>query len=328
MEYNDEILEKPIIVIDEKPEVIPGQGEGETPVIVIERVKSQPPLDVVTVKPRRHWPWMLAAVFAAILLGLAAIGGYWYYRHNIYTGISVSVTSEQNIAWLSRKAPHKVKPEVVMTSDSILGVGLNLYEMRGLVGEICYEEPTDSDASVFLYSRCSDITSYIPEECKPLGSLVMNGKVIHEENNRLGYCAMANGNTVIGVARDEDVMEYCAEHGGNFFRQFVLVSDWQLPANFHLHGKVERRAIGRLALSDADSGTLYYIESHGKEGMYEFADALRAYGFRDAIYITGGTDYCFYRDAEGVPHDIGDTNSKGVPHKGQGLVPWLVFRRP
>jgi hypothetical protein len=132
--------------------------------------------------------------------------------------------------------------------------------------------------------------------------------------------AMANGNNVIGFSRFEDVKDYIIEHGGSYFRQFVLVSNGELPPRFYLHGKVERCAIGRIG------DRLYYITTHHKETMWSFADALREYGFIDAIYITGGYDYSFYRDRNGKRHDIHDIAD--YPHKKwQGITPWLVFRK-
>lgn len=208
-----------------------------------------------------------------------------------------------------------------MTSDSILGVGMNLYEVRGLKAEISFAQPDTTQQDVYLYSRCSDFTSYDPQENHYIGSLVVQGKELSSDVSRLGYCAMANNNIVVGVARDEKVKDYCIEHGGSFFRQFILVSNGVLPSKFYLHGKVERRAIGRI------SNKLYYIETHNKEALWAFADALREYGFTDAIYITGGTDYCFYRSADGKAHHIGDLSKKDKPHKGKGIVPWLVFKK-
>ena len=53
---------------------------------------------------------------------------------------------------------------------------------------------------------------------------------------------------------------------------------------------------------------------------WDFADALREYGFIDSIYITGGADFVFYRDKDGVRHDIGDPSD--YPHeKWRGIVP-------
>ena len=69
----------------------------------------------------------------------------------------------------------------------------------------------------------------------------------------------------------------------------------------------------------------YYIATRHKETLWDFADALREYGFIDAIYITGGADYVFYRDKDGIRYDIG--YSSEYPPKGwKGIIPWLVFR--
>ena len=136
--------------------------------------------------------------------------------------------------------------------------------------------------------------------------------------------AMVDDRMVIGVSRSEKVKDYVMENGGSYFRQFVLVSNGVIPAQFELHGKVERKAIGRMVKEEKDS--LYFISTRNKETLWDFADALREYGFIDAIYITGGTDYCYYRTADGQRYDIGDIND--YPHKKwKGVIPWLVMRK-
>lgn len=321
----DNINEKPIIIIDEKPEDITNQQEGEEPVMIIENdnnnVVDSPMLNIAPTSRKKGLSIAVTALIFLITLIVLALG-YKYYRTYINIGVPVSVKSAENIAKLQlQKSSPIEKPEVIMTSDSILGVGMNLYEVRGLKAEISFAQPDTTQQDVYLYSRCSDFTSYDPQENHYIGSLVVQGKELSSDVSRLGYCAMANNNIVIGVARDEKVKDYCIEHGGSFFRQFILVSNGVLPSKFYLHGKVERRAIGRI------SNKLYYIETHNKEALWAFADALREYGFTDAIYITGGTDYCFYRSADGKAHHIGDLAKKDRPHKGKGIVPWLVFKK-
>lgn len=320
----DNINEKPII-IDEKPEDITNQQEGEEPVMIIENdnnnVVDSPMLNIAPTSRKKGLSIAVTALISLITLIVLALG-YKYYRTYINIGVPVSVKSAENIAKLQlQKSSPIEKPEVIMTSDSILGVGMNLYEVRGLKAEISFAQPDTTQQDVYLYSRCSDFTSYDPQENHYIGSLVVQGKELSSDVSRLGYCAMANNNIVVGVARDEKVKDYCIEHGGSFFRQFILVSNGVLPSKFYLHGKVERRAIGRI------SNKLYYIETHNKEALWAFADALREYGFTDAIYITGGTDYCFYRSADGKAHHIGDLAKKDKPYKGKGIVPWLVFKK-
>lgn len=318
----DKMDDKPLFIIEEKPDVVEGQGEGETPVISIETSPdlSQGEGHDAAQRPSRRWLWFVGGLFFSTILCIAAVWGYKYYRTYINIGVPVSVTSEQNIEKL-QKAATKQTPEVVMTSDSILGVALNFYELRGLKAEITFEEPDSTASDVFLYSRCADQTSYDPKTNHYLGSLVAIGKELESDVSRLGYCAMANENIVIGIARNEEVKDYVLEREGSFFRQFILVSAGVLPPRFHLHGKVERRGLGRIGEK------LYYIETRHKETMWDFADALREYGFIDAIYITGGTDYCFYRTADGTTHGIGDETKYEDKHKGEGIVPWLVFKK-
>ena len=327
MKYTeDHMNEKPLFLIEEKPDVIEGQTEGETPVITIEEPPSDSPrgefinVERERVNNPRRWLWFVGGLLLSALLCVAAVMGWRYYRTYINIGVPVSVTSAQNIEKLQKTVKKEI-PEVAMVSDSILGVALNFYEIKGLKAEIAFTEPDTTDTDVFLYSRCCDQTSYDLKTNHYLGSLVVNGKEIEADVSRLGYCAMTNDNIVIGIARNEDVKDYVLEQGGSFFRQFILVSNGVLPSRFHLHGKVERRGLGRIG------DKLFYIETRHKETMWDFADALREYGFIDAIYITGGTDYCFYRTADGISHKIGDDTKYEDKHKGEGIVPWLVFKK-
>ena len=292
----------------------------EVPIIIIERDEQPQPKEVVTkvVAPSRKQKWLkrFLALAAIGCMMVAALAGYylWNYYYNI--GVSVSVTPEQNIEKLQKPAKLET-PEVVMTSDSILGVAMDFYAIHGLKASIEFEEPDTVDTSVYLYCRSADHKA----DNTYIGSLVVNGEERQSDTHRLGYMAMLGGNSVIGISRSEKVKDYVQEHSGSFFRQFILVSNGEIPGRFFLHGKVERRAIGRI------DDQLYFIATRHKETLWDFADALREYGFIDAIYITGGADYVFYRDKDGIRHDIG--NPSGYPQKKwKGIIPWLVFRLP
>ena len=319
-ELNEEKDERIVIVIDETDESPVEQHDTETPVISIESDEEDETSQPSSSHRHSKWPVAVVSILLTAAICMMAAFGYRYYRRYINIGVPVSVTSKENISKLEIPPVYEM-PEVVKSSDSILGVAINMYQLIGLKAEITFTEPTVDDTDVYLYSRCCDQTSYDPETNRYLGSLVQNGKELQSDNSRLGYCAMANDNIVIGIARDEKVKDYCIEQKGSFFRQFILVSDGVLPGRFYLHGKVERRALARMGKN------LFYVESKGKETMWDFADALREYGFIDAIYITGGTDYCFYRTADGTAHDIGDKHKHPDGHKGKGIVPWVVFKK-
>ena len=312
-------MEKPVIIIDELPEAATGQDEGEKPVITIERT-NEPPASA-PLPPNRRWPWVAGSVVITGMLCLLVWLGFRYFRTRFYIGVPVSTTTAQNIAKMQSAAmtDADVSPEVVKTTDSILGVAMNIYELRGLRAEIAMNEPDTTDASVYLYSRCSD---YHPD-FKVIGDLVIGGQEMPTANERrIGYLAADRQNYTIGIALDDKAKQYAMQTGGCFFRQFVLVSDCTLPSTFSLHGKVERRAIGRTTRDGKD--VICYVETMHRETMWDFADALREYGFIDAIYITGGRDFGFYRSADGQRHDFGDAIH--YPHPNADRIPWLIFR--
>lgn len=291
----------------------------EVPIIIIERDEQPQPKEVVTkvVAPskKRKWLKRFLALVAIGCLMVAILAGYYFWNYYYNIGVSVSVTPEQNIEKLQKPVKQEA-PEVVMTNDSILGVAMNFYAIHGLKASIQFEEPDTADTSVYLYCRSADHKA----DNTYIGSLVVNGEELQSDTHRLGYMAMLGNNSVIGISRSEKVKDFVQERGGCFFRQFILVSNGDIPGRFFLHGKVERRAIGRI------DDQLYYIATRHKETLWDFADALREYGFIDAIYITGGADYVFYRDKDGYRHDIGD--SIDYPHtKWKDVIPWLVFKK-
>ena len=291
----------------------------EVPIIIIERDEQPQSKEIVTkvVAPSKKQKWLKRFLAFAVVgcMIVAAIAGYYFWNYYYNIGVSVSVSPEQNIEKL-KKPVKKETPQVVMTNDSILGVAMDFYAIHGLKASIEFEEPDTADTSVFLYSRCADHTA----DGRYLGSLVAEGVEKQSDRSRLGYMAMADDNMVIGISRSEKVKDYIIDRGGSFFRQFILVSNGTIPSRFFLHGKVERRAIGRI------DNQLYYIATRHKETLWDFADALREFGFIDAIYITGGNDYVFYRDKEGIRHDLGDTSD--YPHtKWKEIIPWLVLRK-
>ena len=291
----------------------------EVPIIIIERDEQlqtkESVVKVVAPSWKRKWLKRLLTLVAVGCLMVAVLVGYYFWNYYYNIGVSVSVSPDQNIEKLQQPVKHEM-PEVVLTSDNILGVAMDFYAIHGLKANIEFEEPDTADASVYLYCRSADHKA----DGTYIGSLVVDGDVRQSDTHRLGYMAMVGGNSVIGISRSEKVKVFVQEHGGSFFRQFILVSDGTIPGRFFLHGKVERRAIGRIG------DQLYYIATRNKETLWDFADALREYGFIDAIYITGGADYVYYRSKDGIRHDIGD--SADYPQtKWKGIIPWLVFRK-
>ena len=287
------------------------QQNPEVPVFIIQRDEK---------RKKNHW-WRLLrrlALAAAVLaVALLAFFGYQWWRHHQDSNLPISATEQENIDKL-QQSPKTESAKVIMTTDTINDVAMELYAIHGLKADIEFTEPDTLDKSVFLYCRSADHRA----DSVYRGELVVKGEEKPSDGGRMGYMAMTGDRFVIGVSGvDETALkEHVMGQEGSFFRQQVLVSANRIPHEFELHGKVERKAIGRIGEQ------YYFISTLDKETMWDFADALREFGFIDAVYITGGKDYCYYRDSLGTRHDIGDV--KEYPHKQwPGITPWLVFRK-
>ena len=227
---------KGLIIVDDDSDIIIEQDAPES-----DTENSLASASEGTSHPHPHkWRWIALCIFASVVFCLAASAGWRLYNYYYNIGVPISVTPEENIQKLAARYKGG-KPAITLSSDSILGVALNMYRLENLQAEISLVEPDTTDMSVWMYSRSADHTS----TNEYLGSLVMNGKELASDVSRLGYCAMANGNIVLGISRSDKVKDYVEERGGSFFRQFILVSDGVLPAKFQLHGKMERRALAR-----------------------------------------------------------------------------------
>lgn len=287
--------------------------EPEVPIFIIETDEDDVTSEQLPApsKSTVSTKWLIF-ILLLLLSSIIAYVGYQVWERNFDIGIGISVSPRENIKKLERPIVDEA-PQVILTQDTVLDVGLNIYELHGLQAGLETKRPSEKDQDVYLYCCSADYTA--PGQY--LGSLVLKGKEQNSSGLRLGYMAMHGGNNVIGISKSEKVKKYIVENGGDFFRQFILLSDGEMPLRYYLHGKVERCAMGR-----TENDQLFFITSQHKVTMRSFASALREYGFVDAIYITGGGHQTFYRDASGKAHDVFPGKTQGN-HKGL----WLVFRR-
>lgn len=304
----------------------------DVPVISIERTTDEaaPSRQTVIVDDRRTHPrrrgWLLTAGVLAVIAVVAAV---WYVMasRNVLD-MPVSVSDSDNIARLAEPVHLATVPPAVV-SDSVFGVAFDMYRLDGLAASLENRMPDPEDSTLMFFCRSADYRNPGYSSVAPviMGSMVTAGRTVSldpgETRQRPGYMAISpSGHPVIGVSLSDKVMEHVAETGGSFFRQAVLLSAGTLPREFNLHGKVERAAIGRLA-----DGSLHYILTRHRETMYDFADALREYGFVDAIYVTGGNAYDYHRDADGRPVVSDALRAKYEKYTTDTLAaPLLVFR--
>ncbi len=318
---DNNIQEKPVITIENNDNNTSSQEILEEPIITIESCDDiKNGSSSITIKKRSqlqkwgmYFLWFVATV--ALVFGCYKALRLYNYYYNI--GVSISVSPKENIKKLDDMKAQGESSAVVLKTDSVLGVALNIYELHNVKAELTLVEPDTADQSVLMYTRTADYTA----TGRYLGSLVVDGEQKRSDVSRLGYCAIAKGNMVIGISRFDDMREHMIERDGSYFRQFVLVSNGELPQRFFLHGKVERKALARTV-----DDRLCVIATRHPETLWDFADALREYGYVDAIYLTGGNESGFYRAPDGTPY-FTEKAAMYRADKHHGVAPWLVLRK-
>lgn len=311
-----EIQEKPKFIIEDNDNNAASQEILEEPIITIESGEDIKNTPSTTTSRLQKWGRGLIWFVTTIILVLSCYCAIRLYNYYYNIGVSVSLSPKDNIKKLDSMQTPKGASAVVLKTDSVLGVALDIYELHNVRAELSFQEPDTADHSVLLYTRTADYTS----TGKYIGSLVIDGEEKQSDVSRLGYCAIEKGNMVIGISRFDDMREHMIERDGSYFRQFVLVSNGELPQRFSLHGKVERKAIARTA-----DDRICVIATRHPETLWDFADALREYGYVDAIYLTGGNESGFYRAPDGTAY-FTDKAAKYRTNKHHGVAPWLVLR--
>lgn len=316
-----EIQEKPKFIIEDNDNNAASQEILEEPIITIESgedIENTPSTTTIKKRSRlQKWGRGIIWFVATIILVLGCYCAIRLYNYYYNIGVSVSLSPKDNIKKLDSMQTPRGASAVVLKTDSVLGVALDIYELHNVRAELSFQEPDTADHSVLLYTRTADYTS----TGKYIGSLVIDGEEKQSDVSRLGYCAIEKGNMVIGISRFDDMREHMIERDGSYFRQFVLVSNGELPQRFSLHGKVERKAIVRTA-----DDRICVIATRHPETLWDFADALREYGYVDAIYLTGGNESGFYRALDGTAY-FTDKAAKYRTDKHHGVAPWLVLRK-
>lgn len=291
----------------------------ETPVITIEKDQEKT-ADTRPARPRSIRRYRLALIGCILVMAVLAAAA-WRYRYELLSpDVPVSFSDKEMLARIDTPYTPSA-PGTTHTSDSVLGVAMDFFSLDGLRASLEPEVPDTADSSLVLFMRSAD---YRPDN-SVIGSIVIDG-AIHKDLSRASrpaYLAISNeGKPLVGVSLSDRVMNKMADDGGSFFRQYLLLSAGELPEKFHLHGKVERAAIGR-----TPDDRLFYICTRHPETMYDFADALREYDFSDAIYITGGNSYSFHRDMDGTSHADSALRSKTEKYsRSAPPAPFLVFR--
>jgi len=149
---------------------------------------------------------------------------------------------------------------------------------------------------------------------KILGEFVMKGVQKARGTSVNGYCAVINGNIIIGFGKQTPLLQETIDNEGYFFRQYPLVNKGKLEKNTET-GKALRKALA------IRNNKIIMIESKSKLTFDEFANAMINIGVENAIYLTGGKTYGWYYDKEQKRTEFG-VEEKNIPEE----INYIVWR--
>lgn len=288
---------------------------------------------------RRGPKLAIIATIAFLVLALVAGSVWWttqwyvrskYYKEFDYT---YSRTSQQVIDALEHSRPTKAFRDgsVTCVEDSINNVHFKVYALKGLMASVELEYPDAKDHSVYFVTRTMDFRkndSLSLANRSYIGDALAADSIFGIGRHRAGYIATVPGSTaIIGVSREDSVLNYLQEvpakeikgrmTSASFVRQMALLSHSEICiSQLDLKGKWERCAY---CFKEEDPQVVYFVETLSKESLYDFCEALRDYGFSDAVYVTGGLiENRFYRLAKHKVHGELGSASPDL---------YLVFRR-
>ena len=201
---------------------------------------------------------------------------------------------------------------LLFSVDSINDVKMRIYTLNGLTAGLSFDLPDKSDTTVFLVIPAADVRR---DNGGIVGDFLLHGKQLARGKRKKGYCAVLDGEVMLGLAIDDEMLEYCMRQRGDFFRQYPLVINGEIQEN-RLKGKALRRALAR------QGGNLFFVESCNRESVYDFAEALADYGFSEALYLVGGNSYGWWRKNTHTVCEIGELATDALSLN----LNYLIFR--
>jgi hypothetical protein len=229
----------------------------------------------------RSWFKKNLFVFIALIL-LAAIGGAFF------------LYSNGNRRAVLRKVESDVKRTSGLTiqkSDLYqIGTTINGVELL-LVHVINMDAIMSTDVSLFNDTTVRVMVAATQKNGKD--DIVLNGKVYARGKRHDGFCAIVNGNISIGATKADNVIDYCIEHQGSFFRQELLLRNGEIQQSAK-KGKAVRCALAK------QGNDVYIAATNGNESLHDFAEAMKDAGVTDAILLDDASlmeyklDDCIY----------------------------------
>lgn len=174
--------------------------------------------------------------------------------------------------------------KVIFSETTINGKTLKVWQFNGGYAELRVGAVNTDEKDVIFATQAADIRS---DNHGIVGAFVDRGELVSKGQAKKGFCAIIDGNVVLGTAVHSPYLEAAIEKGGFFFRQYPLVFDGLVIDNKPA-GAALRRALcerdGEIMVVECDHIT-----------FHDFAQALADFNVQNAVYLMGADAYGFYR---------------------------------
>ncbi len=216
--------------------------------------------------------------------------------------------------------PKATKPLGAVTEASytekldtlINDVQLSIFIPHNATPELTLGVPDRNDKSIILAAQAADIRR---DNRQILGAFVLKGEPLARGLSKKGYCAIIDGQVMVGYSENSPLFDEAIEKEGYFFRQFPLVDNGHLVENV-MENKTMRKALCSRA------GQLFVAVSETDESMHDFAQALVDLEVDNAIYLVGShSSFGWFINADGKKNLFASDVHRGT-YKNENYIIW------
>lgn len=250
-------------------------------------------------------------VWLLVLICLVAFGGFIYvYLEPNEKSKDAILPIEKDDITANNSLNTKGKGYVEMAVTTINRIPLTILIPHRATARLQLGVKTLHDSDAVLVVQAADVRK---DNGEIVGTYVLEGNLISKGQAKSGFCAILNGNPIIGVSDATPYLEQAIEMGGYFFRQYPLVAGGHVVEN-KPKGESYRRALAER------NGSVFVVISQCSLTFHDFAQALADMGVVNAIYLVGSLTRGFAIDSGGNRIEFGSLPESETPSKANYIV--------
>ena len=112
--------------------------------------------------------------------------------------------------------------DTVLVDTAGVSVSLRIFTPMNATMDLFVGEIDTNDNNILLAIQAAEIRA---DNDSILGDFVLNGDLLAEGKTRKGFCALIDGQAIIGVGEGNTYLDKAIESDGDYFRQYPLVSN-------------------------------------------------------------------------------------------------------